>query len=129
MPHLTLEYTDNLETQINIEQLMHEMHAVLLSEKDIFPSGGIRIKAYPLHRYLVADGRTGGAFIHLTLKIGPGRHEAVKKRIGDRLFKVLEEATKVLYEHIPLALSLEVTEFAPPGTWKKNNMHSRASQS
>lgn len=125
MPHVTVEYTDNLREEGNIKQLLRKINETLLEERDVFPVGGIRIRAIELKDYLVADG-TGknDAFVHVILKIGKGRSGEVKKRVCDQLFKIMEDHFQELFQHRYLALSLELYEFLYP-TYKKNNIHER----
>ncbi len=44
-----------------------------LAATGIFPLGGIRSRAHWLDTWQMADGKHDYAFVHMTLKIGPGR--------------------------------------------------------
>lgn len=125
MPHLTLEYTDNIANP-HIPELLRKLNAVLLARPDIFPVGGIRARAYRLSEYALADSsQPSDAFVHLSLKIGAGRSEEVKKATGDQLFAVLTDHFAAEFEQQGLMLSAEIGEFSESGTWKKNNIHAR----
>ena len=121
MPHLTVEYTDNL-TAPRIPELLSGLNAVLIARGDVYPIGGIRARALKLTEYVVADGQHDDAFVHVTLKIGTGRNEAVKQATGDELFEVLTAHFADAFASRNLALSLEIGEVE---TWKKNNIHRR----
>jgi 5-carboxymethyl-2-hydroxymuconate isomerase len=125
MPHVIVEYTDNLESNGDIQGLLKKINKTLIAQGDTFPVGGIRSRAIALKNYVVADG-TGGddAFVHVTLKIGGGRSEAVKKSACERLFQVLEQHFEAVFANRYLAISLELAEFTFP-TYKKNNIHQR----
>ncbi|MER2010116.1 MAG: 5-carboxymethyl-2-hydroxymuconate isomerase, partial [Psychrobacillus sp.] len=69
MPHFIVEYTDNLKEDINVEQLLKDVHQILIARNDTFPIGGIRSRAIELTDYQVADGLEDDAFVHATLKI------------------------------------------------------------
>lgn len=126
MPHLIYEYTDNLDsTQADIKGLLLKSNQILIAQGGVFPVGGIRSRAIRLSEYCVADGRVDDAFVHAVLKIGAGRSDEVKKKIGDDLFKVISEHFAALYPQRTLALSLEIVEFSETGTWKQNNIHAR----
>lgn len=125
MPHLTVEYTDNLGTDANIMELLRELNGVLIARSDTYPVGGIRARAIRLTEYVVADGGEDDAFVHVTLKIGAGRSEAVKRETGEELFAVLKAHFAEVYARRFLALSLEITEFSEAGTFKQNNIHAR----
>ncbi|GAA5501914.1 5-carboxymethyl-2-hydroxymuconate Delta-isomerase [Deinococcus xinjiangensis] len=125
MPHLTVEYTDNIQNP-RISELLRALNGVLLARPDIYPVGGIRARAYCLSEYALADSKhPDDAFVHVTLKIGAGRSEEVKKATGDALFAVLADHFAQAYAAHGLMLSQEIQEFSEAGTWKKNNIHAR----
>lgn len=125
MPHVIIEYTDNLTGETDIPTLLEGIHAVLMGHGTVFPVGGIRSRAVALHDYRVADGREDDAFVHVTLKIGAGRSEEVKKQVGDELFDVVKAHFTDLFARRSLALSMELQEFSEAGTYKHNNIHAR----
>lgn len=124
MPHLIVEYTDNLP-EPRIPELLRALNGVLLARADVYPAGGIRARAVRLTEYVVADGMHDDAFVHVTLKIGSGRSEEVKRETGAALFEVLEAHFAADFDARYLALSLEITEFSEAGTFKHNNIHAR----
>lgn len=125
MPHLTVEYTDNLQSP-RIPELLRALNAVLLARPDVYPVGGIRARAYRLTEYAVADSTDPqDAFVHVVLKIGAGRSDEVKQATGDDLFAVLKAHFADEFAARPLALSQEIQEFSEAGTWKHNNIHAR----
>ncbi|TSA87582.1 5-carboxymethyl-2-hydroxymuconate isomerase [Deinococcus detaillensis] len=124
MPHLTVEYTDNLK-EPRIRELLSRLNAVLIARGDVYPIGGIRARAVKLTEYVVADGQHDDAFVHVTLKIGTGRSEEMKQITGDELFDVLKEHFADAFSSRKIALSLEIGEVE---TWKKNNIHERYKQ-
>ncbi|HLR41004.1 MAG TPA: 5-carboxymethyl-2-hydroxymuconate Delta-isomerase [Virgibacillus sp.] len=124
MPHLYIEYTQNIKSEADIPKLLQKLNQALLFYRDMIPVGGIRIRAIELTDYLVADGTKDDAFVHVTLKLGKGRTEEDKKMMCDHLFKTIEEHFASLYEKRYLALSMELYEYQTP-TWKRNNIHIR----
>lgn len=125
MPHLTLEYTDNIRDP-RVPELLRKLNGVLLARPDIFPVGGIRARAYRLSEYALADSsEASDAFVHLRLQIGAGRSKEVKKETGDQLFAVMTEHFAEAFAAHGLMLSAEISEFSEAGTWKKNNIHAR----
>ena len=125
MPHLIIEYTDNLSPHIQIKELLKKSGEVLSSFPDVYPIGGIRVRAIQLTDYWIADGAEDDAFVHMTLKIGAGRTDKKKKETCDQLFQALQEHMQELFDSRNLALSLELSEFSESGTYKKNNIHKR----
>jgi len=132
MPHLTLEYSANLRASGRFDALCHKLAACLIEQtvdgKQVYPTGGIRVRALCADDYCIGNGRLDAAFVHATLKIGSGRSEETKSNTGDALFDVIKLHFESLFALRGLALSLEITEFSESGTWKHNNLHARFRQ-
>ncbi|MGI8316926.1 5-carboxymethyl-2-hydroxymuconate Delta-isomerase [Halobacillus mangrovi] len=124
MPHVIVEYTDNLTPHTDIQSLLKKISKVLVERGDTYPIGGIRVRAHKVIDYHIADGKEDDAFVHTTLKIGKGRSEETKQRTCEELFQVMKEHFSSIFEEKYLALSLELVEFQHK-TYKHNNIHSR----
>ena len=133
MPHLTLEYSANLDDGEGIatlcDKLARCLDAVRDGDKRVYPVGGIRVRALRCEQYCVGVGGTDAAFLHANLKMARGRTEEVQRRTGDAILEVLKEHFAQAFEQRGLALSVEVNEFGPLGTWKHNNLHERLKSS
>lgn len=129
MPHCVIEYTDNLRAEGDIPGLLPKINQLLIAQNGVFPIGGIRSRAVELKDYCMADGADDYAFVHVTLKIGAGRDEAVKKKACDALFELVKQHFADLYAKRYLALSMELVEFNEAGTWKHNNVHAKFKKS
>lgn len=125
MPHFIVEYTDNLKGELNVEQLLVDVHQILIERKEVFPIGGIRSRAIELKDYRVADGLEDDAFVHATFKIAAGRTEEVKTEVCNAIFEVIKAHFDETMNKRYLALSLEMVEFSDSGTYKQNNIHAR----
>jgi 5-carboxymethyl-2-hydroxymuconate isomerase len=128
MPHLTLEYSANLQTDVGA--LCQELAATLVAQRDdhgaaVYPIGGVRVRALRCDDYCIADGAPDAAFVHGTLKVAAGRSDAVKRATGDALFEAMKRRCELEFAARGLALSLEIQEFGEAGTWKHNNLHQR----
>ena len=122
MPHFILEYSRNLEPELDVADLFRKLRAAAL-DTGIFPNAGIRFRAYPCETYLVADGKPENAFVHLTLKLGHGRTLDVRRSAGEKLFTALTGHLNPIFEKRPLAISFEMRELDPELSFKKNNLH------
>ena len=125
MPHIVIEYTANLASVARLPILLKTVNEVLIAQGGVFPTGGIRSRAIRLDDYRMADGEADDAFVHVTLKIGAGRSEAVKKQTCDALFEAIKAHFAELYATRYLALSMELSEFSESGSYKHNNVHAR----
>ncbi|GAB7541105.1 5-carboxymethyl-2-hydroxymuconate Delta-isomerase [Cupriavidus ulmosensis] len=125
MPHIIVEYTDNIRADARVPALLKTINDVLIAQDGVFPIGGIRSRALALTDYRMADGEEDYAFVHITLKIGAGRPEAAKKAACDALFEAVKAHFAELYARRYLALSMELVEFNEGGSYKHNNVHAR----
>lgn len=125
MPHITVEYTDNIADEAEINALLKKINETLIAANSVFPTGGLRARAIKLTDYFIADGSADDAFVHVTLKIASGRSDEVKKQVCDKLFQMIEAHFAALFQNHYLALSMELYEFGEGGTYKKNNIHER----
>lgn len=125
MPHLVVEYTANLKQEGDIPALLRKANRALIDQGGVFPIGGIRSRAIEITDWCIADGEDDYAFVHVTLKIGAGREDAVKRRVTDALFEMIKAHFADLYAKRLLALSMELVEFSEGGTYKHNNLHAK----
>ena len=92
MPHLVVLYSDNLEAETDMSALCRRLADAMISVRDehgqqVYPTGGVRVFAYPASHYAVADGQRDYAFVYLNLRMGRGRTEAVKHSTIHPLFR------------------------------------------
>lgn len=130
MPHLTLDYSRNLEADGDFGGLVATLARVLVAQRadgqPVFPIGGVRVRAIAVDHWCIADGSVPDAgFVHASLKAGAGRAPQVLRAAGDALFEALTAHFARHHERMGLALSLEIGEFSEAGTWKRNNLHAR----
>lgn len=115
MPHLVVLYTNNLEIHTDMSALCQKLADAMLTVKDedtkhVYPTGGVRVLAYPAAHYAVADGKRDYIFVYLNLRMGRGRSEAVKKKTGETLRAVaLEHFTELLANRY-IGVTLQIDE-------------------
>lgn len=107
MPHLTLEYTDNLEFEI--QPLLARLHAELAATGAINLKG-LKSRAVRHSDYRIADGNPEYAFVHVGLLIREGRPVDVQKDAAQRMMNILKETFGHRYEHGYLSLSVDIKE-------------------
>jgi len=124
MPHITIEYSENLEPEVAVQALVDRVHEAAI-ETGIFPLGGIRTRAVARRHYRIADGDPANAFVHVELRIAPGRDAATRERAGSQVFAALTDALACVSAARPLAISFELHEIAPVWSARQNNIHDR----
>jgi 5-carboxymethyl-2-hydroxymuconate isomerase len=128
MPHLTIHYSGNLDSQANMGALCRSLADTLLKQVDeagaaVFPPGGTRVLAFPARSFAIADGKQDCAFAYLNLRMGRGRSEATQQRIGEALLA----ATKAFFDPIQVrrlvGVTLQIDVGAEVFDGKLNNIH------
>ena len=122
MPHLIVEYSANLERDIDIHRLVAALHAAAL-ETGVFPIGGIRTRAARRDVYAIADSHPDNSFIHVQARIGAGRPPEVRQKAAEHIFATLKAETARVFAERPLGLTFEIVEIDPVGSLKHNNLH------
>jgi 5-carboxymethyl-2-hydroxymuconate isomerase len=129
MPHLVILYTPNLEAETDMSALCRTLADTMLAQRDeadkqIFPTGGTRVLAYPAAHYAVADGKADYAFVYLNIRMATGRSEAVKKRAGDELLADVRAHFEPIFDKRHIGITLQIDE--SPGQvydGKHSNLH------
>ena len=107
MPHLTLEYSDNIE--VDVQPLLARLHEEVVATGAINLKG-IKSRAIRHTQYRIADGDADYAFVHIGLLIREGRPIEVQKEATQRVMKVLKETFGHLFEKRKLSLTVDLKE-------------------
>lgn len=85
MPHLIVEYSDNLtndtSSAVDITALLSDLHAALDGRHNI-AAPRIKARAIPLAHYMVGEHGTQAAMVHVCLKLLEGRSVAARKELS-----------------------------------------------
>ena len=107
MPHLTLEYTDNLD--FDVQPLLERLHSELAATGAINLKG-LKSRAVRHSEYRIADGNPKYAFVHVNLLIREGRPIEVQKDASQRVLEVLKETFGARFKNSYLSLSVDIKE-------------------
>ncbi|MDG1239501.1 5-carboxymethyl-2-hydroxymuconate Delta-isomerase [Planktomarina sp.] len=124
MPHLTVQYSQNLDHDVDMGEFCSVMNAAM-QETGVFPLAGIRVRAHPMPQYSVADGHSKNAFVDMVLRMGEGRSDATKSEVGAFLMARAEAVFAPLLVEPYFALSLEIGMISKPFSWKTNSINTR----
>ena len=122
MPHFTIEYSANLDSQLDMK-LVCEVVRKAAVETGIFPLGGIRVRAIRCEHYAIADARNGYGFLDMVLRIGEGRDLATRKKAGEHVFQALSRHLDPVFAASKFALSFDMQINDKETSWKRNNIH------
>ncbi len=151
MPHLVILYTGQLDLETDMGVLCRSLADAMLtvqdeSGKQVFPTGGTRVLAYPAAHHAVADGGAAGrqaglfthnpqsgphgsgdssdyAFVYLNLRMGRGRSEATQQRAGQILIDATKAHFAELFTKRHIGITLQVDVGAEVFDAKHSNLH------
>jgi 5-carboxymethyl-2-hydroxymuconate isomerase len=107
MPHLTLEYTDNLP--VDVQPLLARLHTEVVATGAINLKG-IKSRAIRHTEYRIADGNPDYAFVHVNLLIREGRSVEIQKEAAQRVMAVLKDTFGHRFDNGYLSLSVDIKE-------------------
>ncbi len=142
MPHLVILYTPNLDRPVDeggcdMSALCRALADTMLAVRDeddrqVFPTGGTRVLAYPAAHCAVADGGTAGraaggdgdyAFVYLNLRMGRGRSAATHRKVGDALLMATKSHFQPLFSRRHIGVTLQIDEGQEVFDAKHSNLH------
>jgi 5-carboxymethyl-2-hydroxymuconate isomerase len=115
MPHCVILYTPNIEVKTDVGALCRKLADTMLTIRDeagkqVFPTAGTRVLAYPAAHYAVADGEDDYAFVYINVRMGAGRSAEVQKKAGDRLLEVVKEHFAPIFKQELIGITLQIDE-------------------
>ena len=121
MPHLIIEYSANVESELDVPRLIQVLHETTAAI-EAFPLAGLRTRGEKRDHYRIADGHPDNSFVHATLKIGRGRPLEVREAAGEEIFNSLVSYLEPISATRPLAVSFEIQELAEKTNYKTGNI-------
>ena len=122
MPHFTIEYSANLDSRLNMSEVVEVVRKAAI-ETGIFPLGGIRVRAIACEHYAIADGSPHHGFLAMVLRLGEGRDLAARKKTGEHIFRILSDHLDPVFASSQFALSFDMQINDKETSWKRNNIH------
>jgi 5-carboxymethyl-2-hydroxymuconate isomerase len=128
MPHVVILYTPNLERATDMSALCRALADAMLTVKDeqgkpVFPTGGVRVLAYPAAHYAVADGSGDHAFCYFHLRMARGRSAATQQAAGQALADAAKAHFAPVLATRHVGLTLQVDEGPEVFDAKFGNLH------
>lgn len=140
MPQIIIHYTGQLDAETDMKALCRQLADAMLTVRDdegkqVFPTGGVRVMAYPAPHYAVSDGGAAGlaagqfenagdyAFVYLNVRMGRGRSAAAQQRAGEVLTQVTHAHFAPLMARRHLGVTLQVDVGQEVYDNKHSNIH------
>jgi len=112
MPQLTLEFSSNLLEKNNLTNLFKQCHTIL-SETLPTQLSSCKSRAIKCKRYVVGDGHPDNAFVHINLKVLPGRTLEKRNILGEKIMETLKQFFSDSINKLNLQITLEIMELQP----------------
>ncbi len=109
MPHLILEFSSNIIEKNNLSELFKTCHIILANE---LPAdlGSCKSRSLESNAYYIGDGRATNAFVHISVKVKPGRSEEALQRVAGKLMAVFQSYFTASLKSLNLQITLEILE-------------------
>jgi 5-carboxymethyl-2-hydroxymuconate isomerase len=109
MPHLTLEYSNNLPAPVDFPALFGRLHSAL-SEFPRIKLGDIKSRAIPCDNYRIGSGDPANTFVHLTVKILTGRTIEERQKMSATMLQILSEGLAAALNGHPCDITVDICE-------------------
>jgi 5-carboxymethyl-2-hydroxymuconate isomerase len=109
MPHITLEYSANVDQDIAFPQLFAEIHQTLSRVAGIAVAN-CKSRAVRRDVHFVAQGTGEEAFVHVEIRLLAGREPALRQEIGQRTLEILQNHFARSLARWQLQITVELVE-------------------
>ena len=133
MPHLVINYSGNLDAVLDMPRLCRDCADAMLAVRDeegrqVFPTGGTRVLAFPAPHFALADGgaagRAAGAgktglttddpgeygFMYANLRMARGRSAASQQKAGEAVSAAIRKHMDPVMATRHIGLTVQVDE-------------------
>ena len=124
MPHFVIEYSANLEPDLELRAVVDAVHKSAV-DSGLFKIGGIRVRTLKHDIYKIADGNPEHAFLHVRANILEGRSVEDRERLGNMTIAAVDALLAKAHKKRGIALSVEVSEIDHNMSFKKNSLHAQ----
>ncbi len=104
MPHIIVEYSNNIGDIIDISHLVADLHEELAAQG--VDKSRIKTRASNCNYVAVGDHGSHGHMIHATLLLLEGRDAKTKKQYGDALHKLIKARVKDVVKSCAVTLEI-----------------------
>ena len=112
MPHITIDYSANLEPEVDIAALCDLLRRAAI-ETGEFPVAGVRVRAFAASHVSIADGNPDHGYVDIGVRLRGGRDLATRQRATAHIFAAAEGFLAHVMARRSLALSLEMRDIDP----------------
>lgn len=96
MPHIIIEYSNNLQAPIKDAKLLQQVHTIV-TDSGLFDPAAVKARAKSYDDYILFEGAKN--FLHITISILSGKSTEEKKSLSKSVFdatkKTISEVQKL----------------------------------
>lgn len=112
MPHITLDYSANLEPHVDFASLCDCLRRAAI-ETGALPLAGVRVRAFAATHVSIADGNADHGYIDISVRLRGGRDITTRKQATAQIFEAAQSFLEPVMQHRSLALSFEMRDIDP----------------
>lgn len=112
MPHIQIDYSPNLEAQLDIAGLCRCLRDAAAAT-GILPLAGLRVRATACTHVVIADGNPDHAYLDISLRLRAGRTVSEKARATAEIFAAAEGFCAQVLASTSFMLSFEMRDIDP----------------
>lgn len=112
MPHITLDYSANIEDRADIAGLCEALRQAA-AETGVFPLAGIRVRAFRAAHVAIADGDPAHGYVDISVRLRAGRDLETRKAATGHIFAAARTFLEPVMARHSVALSLEMRDIDP----------------
>jgi 5-carboxymethyl-2-hydroxymuconate isomerase len=112
VPHITVEYSANVEQHVRIDGLIEALQDAAFAT-GIAELAGFRTRGERRDHYRVADGNPTNCFVAVTIRVARGRSAEDLKNLREVVTKAAIDYLEPVFANAPISFSCEVQEIIP----------------
>ncbi len=112
MPHVTIDYSPNLEPHVDMARLCNILRQAAIAT-GILPLAGVRVRATRADHVSIADGAPGHGYIDISVRLRGGRALSARKTATQQIFDAARSFLEPAMAQHSIALSLEMRDIDP----------------
>ena len=112
MPHLTVDYSANLEEAVDMTAFCDCLRQAAI-DTGLLPMAGVRVRAIRADHVSIADGDAQHGYIDISLRLRGGRDMDARKAATALIFKAAHDFLAPVMARRSVALSFEMRDIDP----------------
>jgi 5-carboxymethyl-2-hydroxymuconate isomerase len=111
MPHIILEYTENVKEKSKFQELFVQLHQIIVEVANASLES-CKSRAIKHKNFFIGNGDVKNAFIYVQILLMEGRPLSVRKELGEKILAALEKHFSKSLEELNLQISVEPKELS-----------------